>query len=111
MNEVMREVEKIRQIAIKHGFTVEQAEILAQLTYLNPNWLHEYGIMDVKSIANGHGIRLKSIAGVTIDIVYEPVSDLYHIKIYDSKSMKKIADYPETTWEEMGEIVKNAVMG
>jgi len=107
----MEEVKKMRRLAMQHGFTVEQAEILAQLTHLNPNWLHEYGIMDIKSIANGHGLRLRSIAGVTIEIIYDPVSDMYQIKVYETKTMRKIAHYPEATWEEMGEIVRNAVIG
>jgi hypothetical protein len=105
--ERLKEAAKARSIAKTCGLNDIQAEIIAQLTYLNPRWSYWYGITLIFPIANG--IRLySSKGGVEIDIIYNEALDFYFIKAY--KDGQVIKSYNEITWDQLEEIIKDIVI-
>jgi hypothetical protein len=110
--DLSRKLNEIRKVARKKGYTHIQAEILAQLTYLNPFWMHTYNIDAVLNIADGYGIRLHHKSKnktINIDIIYQPDHDTYTIKAYRINSLKaeKVAScvlFPELD-QIIGEIL------
>ena len=78
-------LDQVRQVAKQKGYTPIQAEILAQLYALNPLWRHLYNVEAILNIKDGYGVRLHtrhSDATVNIDIIYNPVPDLYTVEAY-----------------------------
>ena len=108
------DLEKTRRIAKQKGFTDIQAEILAELTALNPLWIYAYDIKAILNIANGYGVRLHHRSRgriINIDIIYKPVSDAYEVKAYkitnNGLDEKQIANYQDVYFPELEERIKD----
>jgi len=107
------DLEKTRKLAKSKGYTDIQAEILAQLTALNPLWLYAYDIDGVLNIADGYGVRLhhRSRKGIiNIDIIYKPVPDVYQVKAYKltnhGLNVEQIADFKDVFFMELEDTIK-----
>jgi len=107
------DLDKTRKIAKRKGYTDIQAEILAELTALNPLWIHAYDIEAILNIADGYGIRLhhRSHRIINIDIIYRPVPDAYEIKAYKITNhgldAEEIANYEDVYFPELEERIKD----
>jgi hypothetical protein len=108
------DLEKTRRIAKQKGFTDIQAEILAELTALNPLWIHAYDIKAILNIAEGYGVRLHHRSRgriINIDIIYKPVPDAYEVKAYkitnNGLDEKLIANYQDVYFPELEERIKD----
>ena len=106
-----KKLDEIRKAAKKKGFTRIQTEILAQLTYLNPLWIHAYNIKAISKI-NRYGIRLHHKSKnktINIDIIYQPDHDTYNVEAYRINPLKaeaeKIASYELALFPELDQIV------
>jgi hypothetical protein len=108
--ELKADLDKIREVAKRRGFTDIQAEILAQLYYLNPLWIHEYGVSKIVGAEGGNGIRLhiRKHKIVNIDIIYNEASDLYNVKAYEVifKEVREVAVYEEIFFEDLDTIIR-----
>jgi hypothetical protein len=104
------DIEGTREAALKKGLTEVQAEILAQLTTLNPLWIYTYNIKAIMGINEGYGVRLhhRSSKGVVnVDITYEPGPDAYRIEAYRFRGIeaKKIAEYKDVYFMELEDVI------
>jgi hypothetical protein len=113
---VKPDVEGTREAALRRGYTEVQAEILAQLTALNPLWIHAYDIKKVLNIADGYGVRLhhRSCRGIiNIDIIYEPGPDAYRIEAYRIVGLnaKQIARYEGVYFMELEDVISKILNG
>jgi hypothetical protein len=114
------DIDKIRKVARRRGFTDIQAEILAQLYYLNPLWIREYGVDGIVGTEGGYGIRLhiRNHKIVNIDIIYDEANDLYNVEAHQvifkegrdmrksTVEVKEIAKYEGIFFEDLDAIIK-----
>jgi hypothetical protein len=108
------DLDKVRTIAKQKGFTDIQAEILAQLYYLNPLWIYDYNIKTVIGIAEGYGIRLhiRTSRVINIDIVYNEAKDLYDVKAFLVRigenvfDVREIASYTDVFFDDLDTVIK-----
>lgn len=111
------DLDKVRSIARSKGFTDIQAEILAQLYYLNPLWTYNYNVKKIVGIAEGYGIRLhiRSNRVINIDIIYNATSDLYDVKAFlvsmskNEIDVKEIAEYSDVFFEDLDTVIKQII--
>ena len=108
------DLDKVREIARSKGFTDIQAEILAQLYYLNPLWIYDYNVKKIVGIAEGYGVRLhiRSNRVINIDIIYDEAKDLYDVKAFlvsmskNEINVKEIAEYSDVFLEDLDTVIK-----
>jgi hypothetical protein len=108
------DLDETRRIAMERGLSEIQAEILAQLTYLNPLWIYAYDIKMILGIAEGYGVRLchRSHKTINIDIIYNSGSDAYEVKAYKitRKGLKlneqEIVNYQDVYFPELEETIR-----
>jgi hypothetical protein len=113
------DLDKVRTIAKQKGFTDIQAEILAQLYYLNPLWVYDYGVKQILGIAEGYGIRLhvRTSRVINIDIIYNAASDLYDVKAFLVRigenvfDVREIASYTNIFFEDLDTVIKQILRG
>ena len=107
------DLERTRRIAKQRGYSDIQAEILAELTALNPIWIYTYNIKAVLNIADGYGVRLhhRSSRVVNIDIIYDPCSDTYRVEAYrvNGLDVEKIASYDYVYFPELEERISEVL--
>ena len=111
------DLDKVRSIAKQRGFTDIQAEILAQLYYLNPLWVYDYGVKQILGIAEGYGVRLhvRTSRVINIDIIYNATSDLYDVKAFlvsmskNEIDVEEIAEYSDVFFEDLDTVIKQII--
>jgi hypothetical protein len=115
------DLDKVREIARSKGFTDIQAEILAQLYYLNPLWVYDYRVKQILGIAEGYGIRLHVRTSrvinidIIIDILYDEAKDLYDVKAFlvsmskNEINIKEIAEYSDVFFEDLDTVIKQII--